>query len=107
MKKLVSLMACGFAFGVTANCLFSFATSYLLQMGYYASCLVSLMEPLGGELNAALFQTCVCGAAGAVIAAAPILWKRFAPDVRLCYTVRTSHVRTGGPENGHVAHAGH
>ena len=43
-------------------------SSYWLKLGYYAPCIVSLTEPCGGELNAALVQACACGLIGGAAA---------------------------------------
>ena len=82
-KHYVKWIFQGFAFGLALNTLADFLFSYSLQLGYYAPCLVSLPERLGGELNAALFQACLCGIVGAAVLC---LWKKFAHSFRVCYT---------------------
>ena len=53
---------------VALNCVICLISSYWLKLGYYAPCIVSLTEPCGGELNAALVQACACGLIGGAAA---------------------------------------
>lgn len=56
--------------GVALNSAVCLLSSYGLRLGYYAPCFAGLAEMCGGELNAALVQTCffaLTGMAGALI----------------------------------------
>ena len=69
MKKVIfSRVLRGFTAGVALNCVICLFSSYWLKLGYYAPCIVSLTEPCGGELNAALVQACACGLIGSAAA---------------------------------------
>ncbi len=67
-KSIFARVLRGFAVGVALNCVICLISSYWLKLGYYAPCIVSLTEPCGGELNAALVQACACGLIGSAAA---------------------------------------
>ncbi|MDO4493409.1 MAG: DUF389 domain-containing protein [Clostridia bacterium] len=72
---------CGAAFGVLCNNLLMLMLSYVMQFGYYASCLATFTEYVGGELNATALQTAAAMIAGAGIALAFSLRHRVRPVV--------------------------
>ena len=63
-RKIFFFFFQGILAGIALNQLLNLLFSYGLHLGYYAPCLVSLPEMLGGELNAALFQTMLAGIIG-------------------------------------------
>ena len=89
MKSMVTTALRGIAAGMALNSLICLISSYVLRLGYYAPCFVSLAEICGGELNAALVQTCAFGLAGAVAA----LLMRLAHHVRV--HVHAPHAHQG------------
>ena len=67
MKGFLHALVRGAAAGMALNSAICLISSYWLRLGYYAPCFVALTEPCGGELNAALMQTCAFALAGAVL----------------------------------------
>lgn len=67
MKGFLHALVRGAAAGMALNSAICLISSYWLRLGYYAPCFVALTEPCGGELNAALVQTCAFALAGAVL----------------------------------------
>lgn len=67
MKGFLLALIRGAAAGMALNSAICLISSYWLRLGYYAPCFVALTEPCGGELNAALVQTCAFALAGAVL----------------------------------------
>lgn len=65
----------GVILGMAVNQLVNLLASYCLRLGYYAPCLVSWPERLGGELNAALALAAIFGCAGAWLQAGRSLRK--------------------------------
>ena len=55
-KKLAKRAAIGVAVGVALEHIAALITSIARHLGYYAACLVSLPERVGGEINAVLWQ---------------------------------------------------
>ena len=55
--------------GVATNYLAAIALSYALRLGYFAPCLASLPERVGGEMNAVLLQLALCALLGAGVGA--------------------------------------
>ena len=65
-KKLAKRAAIGVAVGVALEHIAALITSIALHLGYYAPCLVSLPERVGGEINAVLWQMGLCALLGGV-----------------------------------------
>ena len=63
-KKLAKRAAIGVAVGVALEHIAALITSIALHLGYYAPCLVSLPERVGGEINAVLWQMGLCALLG-------------------------------------------
>ena len=55
--------------GVATNYLAAITLSYVLRLGYFAPCLASLPEQVGGEMNAVVLQLALCALLGAGIGA--------------------------------------
>ena len=71
-KKLAKRAAIGVAVGVALEHIAALITSIALHLGYYAPCLVSLPERVGGEINAVLWQMGASALLCAVIGAASV-----------------------------------
>lgn len=66
----------GFTAGIALEYLVAIAVSWALNLGYFMPCLASLPERVGGEINAVLLQTMLCGLAGAAIGVGAALFTR-------------------------------
>lgn len=54
--KYIARLLTGMCAGIAAEHLLSYILSIHLRLGYYAPCLVTLPEMVGGELNAMALQ---------------------------------------------------
>lgn len=78
MKAVLFSALRGLLAGMALNSAICLVSSYALHLGYYAPCFVALTEPCGGELNAALVQTCAFALVGALLGVlGRILARRF------------------------------
>ena len=84
LKKMLARGGMGLIVGIALEHVIALATSIGLKMGYYAPCLVSLPERVGGEIKAVLWQTGLCALLCAVIGACSVFleMRRIRPRTR-------------------------
>ncbi len=75
MKKLITRGLLGFPLGITIGYCITIIISIALGEGYYSPSPPSLVESMGGELRAVIFQTILCGILGAIFAASSVIWE--------------------------------
>lgn len=73
-KELIKRALLGFPMGIALGHVISVVVSLFWGNGYYAPCVPSFVEAVGGELNAIILQTVLCGIVGAVFAGASVVW---------------------------------
>lgn len=76
MKKSCVLRALlGFPLGISIGFVISILGSLKFGNGYYNPCTPELIESMGSEINAVIFQTALSGILGSVFAASSIIWE--------------------------------
>lgn len=76
MKKKVLLRSLlGFPLGIAIGHIISIIISLIFAQGYYSPCALSLVEAIGSEINAVIFQTILSGVLGSAIGACSIIWE--------------------------------
>lgn len=71
VRRCLLGIPCGIAFGHMV----AIILSLVLRLGYFMPCPVSLPEAVGGEMNAVILQTGLCGLLGSGLGAASLLWR--------------------------------
>lgn len=65
----------GFPLGIAMGHVISVLQSFVWAEGYFVPCVPSLVEAMGSEIAAVVFQTVLCGILGAGFAAASVVWQ--------------------------------
>lgn len=65
----------GFPLGIAMGYVITIAISFVLGKGEFFPCVPSLAETMGGELNAVVLQTVLCGLLGAGFGASSVIWE--------------------------------
>lgn len=75
MKKMIIRRGiAGFPIGIAIGYVITIFTSFYYADGYYSPCVPELIDMMGNEINAVIFQTILCGAIGAGFAASSVIW---------------------------------
>lgn len=76
MKKRIFLRALlGFPLGIAYGYCITIILSLAFSDGAYYSCVPALVNTMGSESNAVLFQALLCGLLGSAFAASSIIWE--------------------------------
>ena len=76
MKKKIFLRgAMGFPLGITIGYLISIFVSLVWAEGYYVPCEPELVNIMGNEIKAVVFQAVLCGILGAGFSAGSLIWE--------------------------------
>jgi hypothetical protein len=74
-KQIIKRGILGFPLGICLGYVITIAISLLLNDGEYHSCVPSLIEQCGNELEAVILQTILCGILGSVFSASSMIWE--------------------------------
>ena len=74
-KKIILRGLFGIPTGISIGYLITIFISLGWSDGNYHSCVPGLVEQLGSEVNAVIFQTMLCALLGAVCAALSVIWE--------------------------------
>ena len=76
MKKKIFLRALlGFPLGIAIGYIVTILISLVRADGYYSPCVPQLVESMGSQINAVVFQAILSGLLGAVFAAISTIWE--------------------------------
>lgn len=74
-KKIIRRGLLGFPLGIAIGYVITIVISVIWANGYYTSVTPALIEAMGNEINAVIFQAVLCGAVGSGYAMASIIWE--------------------------------
>lgn len=76
MKRKTLLRALfGFPMGICVGYVITIVISMGWAQGYYAPCVPSLVQTMGSEINAVIFQAVLSGLLGSTFAACSVIWE--------------------------------
>ncbi|MGN1248476.1 MAG: DUF3021 domain-containing protein [Candidatus Spyradocola sp.] len=73
-KKLIQQGLLGFPLGIAIGFVITILISFFAGDGVYYPVTPELMDAMGGELNAVMLQTALCGLMGSGFAMAAVIW---------------------------------
>jgi hypothetical protein len=74
-KKTLKRGLLGFPLGVAIGYTITILISLVVADGYYSPCVPALVDAMGSEIGAVIFQAALCGLLGATFAAASVIWE--------------------------------
>jgi len=75
-KKAIQRGLLGFPLGVFIGYTITILISLSVAHGYYSPCVPALVDELGSEIGAVVFQAVLCGLLGTSFAAASLIWEK-------------------------------
>lgn len=75
MKEAIKRGLLGFPLGIAIGYVISIVVSLFIADGLYSPAALSLVDEMGSEIAAVIFQALLCGVLGASFAAASIIWE--------------------------------
>jgi|SRR3712207_1194544 len=74
-KNIIQRGLVGFPIGITIGAIITICISLYIGDGYFHPVVPEFIDTIGGELNAVIFQTALCGIMGTGYSMASIIWE--------------------------------